>query len=207
MVTLPGDLYEDKVITGTGLLWRSAMRYALQRPWQTVLNILGITVGVMMVVAVDLANNSAREAFDKSLELLSGQISHQISGGSDGLPDALFTRVKTELGLQKAAPSLSGEVRVNGQELTLLGIDVISEAAMQRSRPGLPDQVFAVTGNFIAAIGRTRSVVMEESLAQSLGLEAGDTFTLSTMNASHQAELAAVFESADAALAEQPCSC
>ena len=202
MVTLPGDLYEDKVITGTGLLWRSAMRYALQRPWQTVLNILGITVGVMMVVAVDLANNSAREAFDKSLELLSGQISHQISGGSDGLPDALFTRVKTELGLQKAAPSLSGEVRVNGQELTLLGIDVISEAAMQRSRPGLPDQVFAVTGNFIAAIGRTRSVVMEESLAQSLGLEAGDTFTLSTMNASHQAELAAVFESADATLAE-----
>ena len=202
MVTLPGDLYEYKVITGTGLLWRSAMRYALQRPWQTVLNILGITVGVMMVVAVDLANNSAREAFDKSLELLSGQISHQISAGSGGLPDAFFTRVKTELGLQKAAPSLSGKVRVNGQELTLLGIDVISEAAMQRSRPGLPDQVFAVTGNFIAAIGRTRSVVMEESLAQSLGLEAGDTFILSTMNASHQAELAAVFESADVALTD-----
>ncbi len=199
MVILPGDLYEGKVITGTALLWRSAMRYALQRRWQTVLNILGITVGVMMVVAVDLANNSAREAFDKSLELLSGQITHQISGGSDGLPDALFTRVKTELGLQKAAPSLRGQVRVNGQELTLLGIDVISEAAMQRSRPGLPDQMFAVTGNFMAAIGRTGSVVMEKNLAQSLDLSEGDTFTLRTMNGSHEAELVAVFQSQDEA--------
>jgi len=54
MVTLPGKA------SGSALLWRSALRYAMQHRWQTGLNILGILIGVMMVVAVDLANNSAR---------------------------------------------------------------------------------------------------------------------------------------------------
>jgi putative ABC transport system permease protein len=209
-VTLPGDNGVKSVSAneaanfspGFRLLLHSALRYALTRRWQTVLNILGIMVGVMMVVAVDLANNSARQAFDSSLELLNGQITHQIYAGSSGIPDNVFRRLKTELGLQRAAPSLSGQVRINNRQLTLLGIDVISEGAMQRSRPGLPDQAFSVTGNFIAAIGSTDSVVMETNLAQSLGLAVGDVFNISTFRntqgSSRQANLAAVFTSPNA---------
>ncbi|MGY8789416.1 MAG: hypothetical protein ACKVKR_03830 [Pseudomonadales bacterium] len=54
--------------TGWSLLRRSAWRYVLQHRWQTGLNILGILIGVMMVVAVDLANTSARKAFDSSID-------------------------------------------------------------------------------------------------------------------------------------------
>lgn len=211
-MTLPGDnVMTDmpakkaaSVSPGFRLLLRSALRYAVKRRWQTILNILGIMVGVMMVVAVDLANNSARQAFDSSLEILNGQITHQIYAGSSGISDNIFRRLKTELGLQRAAPSLSGQVRVNNRELTLLGIDAISEGAMQRSRPGLPDQAFSVTGNFIAAIGSIDSVVMETNLAQSLGLAVGDVFSISTFRniqgSSRQATLAAVFRSPNAEL-------
>jgi len=107
-VTSPGSI--------NALLWRSAVRYALQRPWQTGLNILGILIGVMMVVAVDLANNSARHAFERSLDLLNGTITHQVIGGSEGVPDAVFAGIKHTLGLRRAAPSLSGQVRVNGRQ-------------------------------------------------------------------------------------------
>jgi putative ABC transport system permease protein len=186
-VTLPGKS------TGWSLLRRSAWRYALQHRWQTVLNILGILIGVMMVVAVDLANTSARQAFDASIEILNGNITHQIVGGSDGVPEVVFTRLKTELGIRRAAPSLSGQVRVNNSELTLVGMDVISEGSMQRQRPGLPDGALSVTGDFLAALGNQNTVIIEQTLADRLGLQAGDDFTLFTFSGSHVAKVAAVF--------------
>lgn len=188
MVTLPGKA------SGSALLWRSALRYAMQHRWQTGLNILGILIGVMMVVAVDLANNSAREAFDTSIDMLNGSITHQVVGGSEGIPDLIFTRLKTELGIRKAAPSLSGQVRVSGKELTVIGIDVISEAGLQRQRPGLPRNAFAFTGNLIATIGSADRVVMIESLARSLGIQVNDSFNAVTFNGTSTATLAAVFE-------------
>jgi putative ABC transport system permease protein len=186
-VNLPGKS------TGWSLLRRSAWRYALQHRWQTVLNILGILIGVMMVVAVDLANNSARQAFDASIDILNGNITHQIVGGSDGVPEVVFTRLKTELGIRRAAPSLSGQVRVNSSELTLVGMDVISEGSMQRQRPGLPDGALSVTGDFLAALGNQNAVIIEQTLAARLGLQAGDDFSLFTFSGSHVVEVAAVF--------------
>lgn len=188
MVTLPGKA------SGSALLWRSAWRYALQHRWQTGLNILGILIGVMMVVAVDLANNSAREAFDISIDMLNGSITHQVVAGSEGIPDQVFTRLKTELGIRKAAPTLSGQVRVNGTELTLVGIDAISEAGLQRQRPGLPGNAFAFTGNLIATIGSAERVVMVESLARTLGIKVNDSFNAVTLNGARVATLAAVFD-------------
>lgn len=186
-MTLPGKS------TGWSLLRRSAWRYALQHRWQTGLNILGILIGVMMVVAVDLANTSARQAFDSSIDILNGNITHQIVGGSDGVPESVFTRLKTELGIRRAAPSLTGQVRVNGSDLTLIGMDVISEGAMQRQRPGLPIGVLSVTGDFLAALGSQNSLIIEEGLASRLGLQTGDDFSLFTFSGSVDATVTAVF--------------
>lgn len=184
------------------LFWRSALRYALQRRWQTGLNILGILIGVMMVVAVDLANNSARHAFDLSLDILNGSLTHQVVGGSDGVPDTVFTRLKTELGIRRAAPTLSGQVMVNGRELTLVGIDVISEATLDRRRPGLPVNAFAVGGDFLAALGSDDGVVMAAVLADTLGLSVGDAFTLRTFGGAREATLAATYATSGEATGE-----
>ncbi len=189
-MTSPGSI--------NALLWRSAVRYALQRPWQTGLNILGILIGVMMVVAVDLANNSARHAFERSLDLLNGTITHQVIGGSEGVPDAVFAGIKHTLGLRRAAPSLSGQVRVNGRQLTLVGIDAISEAVLDRSRPGMPGSSYSLAGDFVALTGTDDRVIMSQPLAAALGLAPGDEFPVRTLTGSKTATLAAVFASADA---------
>ncbi len=188
-MTLPGNY--------NMLLWRSALRYILQRPWQTGLNILGIMIGVMMVVAVDLANNSARHAFERSLDLLNGTITHQVIGGSEGVPDTVFAGIKSTLGLRRAAPSLSGQVRINDRQLTLVGIDAISEATLDRSRPGMPDNSYSLAGDFVALTGTSDRVLMALSLATSLGLEPGSVFTARTLAGSKTAILAGVFDSAD----------
>src|SRR5690606_496424 len=112
------------------LLRRQAARHARRHPWQTWLSFFGIMLGVMMVVAVDLANGSARRAFALSLEAVEGNISHRILGGPQGVPDELFTALRTEPGLRTSAPALSGRVRAGGLDFTLLGIDPVSEAAL-----------------------------------------------------------------------------
>jgi len=183
---------------GSRLLWRSAWRYAWQHRWQTGLNILGILIGVMMVVAVDLANTSARRAFDRSLDILNGSITHQIVGGSEGVPEQVFTEIKRVFGVRRAAPALSGQVRVGNRQLTLVGVDVISEASLDRNRPGMPDNAFALAGDFVSAIGTPDRVFMAQSLAAALGLEAGASFAIRTQTGSQPTTLAGVFNSADA---------
>jgi putative ABC transport system permease protein len=121
---------------GKRLLTISAWRYARQHPWQSWLSFLGIVLGVMMVVAIDLASNSADRAFTLAVDSVNGSITHQIIGGEDGIPESVYTGLRTELGFRKAAPSITGTIRINGEEFTLLGQDGISELSLQRQRAG-----------------------------------------------------------------------
>ena len=43
--------------------YQASFRYLLRHPWQLALSLLGIAIGVAVIVAVDLANASARKAF------------------------------------------------------------------------------------------------------------------------------------------------
>jgi hypothetical protein len=48
-------------------LLRASRRYLTRHPWQTWLSIVGIALGVAVVIAVDLANESARRGFRLSV--------------------------------------------------------------------------------------------------------------------------------------------
>lgn len=49
-------------------LWNVGWRYLVLRRWQSMLMVLGITLGVAVMVAIDLANASASQAFQLSTE-------------------------------------------------------------------------------------------------------------------------------------------
>ena len=60
-----------------GRIGRSDLR---RHPLQTGLAVLGVAIAVAVVVAVDLANHSAREAMRVSLESVTGKATHQLVG-------------------------------------------------------------------------------------------------------------------------------
>jgi putative ABC transport system permease protein len=66
-------------------LYRASFAYLWRHPWQLVLALLGICIGVAVIVAVDLANDSSRKAFLLSMSTINGQATHQIVGGPAGL--------------------------------------------------------------------------------------------------------------------------
>lgn len=184
------------------IVYLSAWRYAKRHPWQTWLSFLGIALGVMMVVAVDLANSSARRAFALSIDAVNGNITHQIVGGSAGVPDIVFTALRTELGIRRSAPSLTASVRIEGQELTLVGLDLISENTLQRRRPGFTADPTELLALGFAALSAGNAVLMSTSAAASLNLVEGQHFALMSGAIATDTELAATFPATEAVATE-----
>lgn len=173
--------YRKEIVTSPGkrLLNLSAWRYARQHPWQSWLSFLGIVLGVMMVVAIDLASNSADRAFALAIESVNGSITHQIIGGDEGVPESVYTRIRTELGLRKSAPSISGTIQINGEEFTLLGQDSISELSLQRQRAGFESSALLFDPALLNS-SSTKPVVMSQTAAADAGFTLNETLVAIT---------------------------
>src|SRR2546428_12895330 len=93
----------------TRSLLRTGLRDLRRRPLHTALMILGVALGVAVVVAIDLANGSARRGFALSTQGVAGRRTHQALGRSSRLPEELFRGLPIE-GLTMAATVFEGVV-------------------------------------------------------------------------------------------------
>ena len=59
-------------------LFKISFNHYLKHKIQSVLLVLGISLGVAVIVAIDIANINARKSFDKSLRSISGKSTHNI---------------------------------------------------------------------------------------------------------------------------------
>ena len=112
-------------------LVRASLRELARHPWQTLLAVIGIALGVAVVVAIELASASASRALALSVEAVSGRATHQVTGGPSGLDEALYRRLRVEAGVRAAAPVVEGHVGLPdapGRSLLLLGVDPFAEA-------------------------------------------------------------------------------
>jgi len=110
--------------------WNIGWRYLTRHPWQSVLMIIGITLGVAVVVAVDLANASASRAFDLSTETVAGRATHEIVGGPQGLDEKAYTILRLSGLVEAAAPVITEYVsspQLGSRPLQLLGVDPFAE--------------------------------------------------------------------------------
>lgn len=163
----------------------------MHHPWQTVLSILGIALGVAMVVAIDLANQGAENAFKNSMQSITGKATHQIIGGPAGLAQSLYTTLKTTPGLPQMAPVLEQPVILEGNSpatFTLLGIDPFAETPFRnflnqselRTNPAILSEMLTRPG----------ALWMSSFAAQAMGIAVRDTVTLAFNGIHKQAFLA-----------------
>jgi energy-coupling factor transporter ATP-binding protein EcfA2 len=103
-------------------LFRIRLRYLVRHPWQAWLSLAGIA----LVVAVDLASQSARRAFGLSVERVAGRATHRIEGAGKGIPDAVYAALHLELGIRPASRVVEGQVVIQGRTFTLLGLDLLA---------------------------------------------------------------------------------
>jgi putative ABC transport system permease protein len=163
-------------ISNTPLL-RLAWRRMQKRPLQYVLLIVGVAIGVAMMVSIDLANSSARRAFQLSTDAVTGRTTHRIVGGPTGLDSELYVRLRTELGYSPAAPVVEGYVQIReiGQQpLRLVGIDPFAEPPF---RPYFGDGSQGLEG-LTAFMTRPNGLIIAADVAADQGLDLGDVLML-----------------------------
>ncbi|HEY9840450.1 MAG: ABC transporter permease [Candidatus Sericytochromatia bacterium] len=163
--------------------WLKLSLSALGRHWlQSLLLLLGLALGTAVVVAVDLANQSASRSFAIAQEAFSGKTTHRIIASSGGsVPESVYLRLRRE-GLQAVAPLLTGRVQVRqwqNRPLRLLGIDPLAEAPFRSylgvgtnvdtSKKGDPGQNALPDFSALAElIGRNDTVMLPAALAKEM---------------------------------------
>lgn len=177
-------------------LWNVGWRALLRRAWKTLLMVLGITLGVAVVVAVDLANASAARAFDLSTEAVAGRATHQIVAGPQGLDEALYVQLRREGVLDVAAPVVADYVsspRLGDRPFQLMGIDPFAEPPF-RSYLGLEGIPLEELTDFLTTPG---AVFLSVDVAERYGLERGARITLDVAGYERDALVAGLLEPSD----------
>ena len=179
------------------LLWRASLRHLLVHPWQLGLSILGIALGVAVVVAVDLANESARRAFTSFAESLSGRATHRIVGGPSGVPEEVYVRLRRS-GVRSLAPVVERDVSAvdwPGRTFHLFGIDPFAEGPF---RSFVTSETPSTATSLAPLLTRPSTALLAQATAAQLGLRPGDTFAVRAGTRHHRLELVGVLIAADA---------
>ena len=112
-------------------LWAASLRHLLRHPAQLALALVGLSLGVATIIAVDIATASSRRAFELSMDAVNGTATHQIVGGPQGIDERLYVDLRTRDlvpgQLQPAlAPVVEGYVTIGDREMQLIGLDPLA---------------------------------------------------------------------------------
>ncbi len=179
----------------TPVLYRASLGYLLRHPWQLALALLGICIGVAVIVAVDLANESARRAFSLSMDTINGNATHQIVAGPHGVDEALYVQLRVEVGMRNIAPVVEGYAQIGNTTLRVLGIDILAEREFRTY--SAPDSGVANTEAYRRLLTDPGALMMSARTAASLGLAKGDGLNVSIAGKVFSAALVGLLESSD----------
>ena len=166
-------------------LWAASIRHFLRHPAQLGLTLVALAAGVATIVAVNIATASSRRAFELSMRAVNGPATQLITGGPQGIDEAVYARLFTATPLSGEsqpvyAPAVEGYVTVRGQVLRLLGVDPFASAALQGPQDPLP--AITVAGGRLAALRswltEPGTVVMAAATARRLAASVGGPLTV-----------------------------
>ncbi|MFQ5409734.1 MAG: ABC transporter permease, partial [Anaerolineales bacterium] len=176
---------------------RIGVRYLQRHRWQSALMIVGITLGVAVVVAIDIANEGAGAAFDLSTQAVAGRATHQIVGGPGGLPQDLYVELRRAGYSAASAPVVTDYVtspQLGDRPLQLLGVDPFAEAPF---RNYLSVSAGSGVGDLTAFLAQPGAVLLSTGVAAQYGLATGDQLDLSIGGIAHRATIAGLIEPVD----------
>ncbi len=172
--------------------WQLASVRALMRQrTQLLLAIVGIALGVAVVVAVQLANDSADRAFALSVDRITGDATHQITGPPAGIDEALYRELRIDRRLRASAPLIEGFGRYGTDTWRILGVDPLAGT-------GAATGLINVDGDDLEELmTRSDRLLLAQPTAARLGLDTGSTIDLEVAGRSRSVRIAGLIESGD----------
>ena len=120
------------------VLWSASLRHLLRHPAQLALALVGLSLGVATIIAVDIATASSRRAFELSMDAVNGAATHQIVGGPRGIEERVYVDFRTRPLLAGApqpalAPVVEGYVSIGDRDMQLVGVDPFASPELGRA--------------------------------------------------------------------------
>ncbi|HXN79662.1 MAG TPA: FtsX-like permease family protein, partial [Steroidobacteraceae bacterium] len=172
----------------------ASLRHLLRHPAQLALALIGLTLGVGTIVAVDVATASSQRAFELSLQAVNGAATHQITGGPRGIDERLYTQLRTHAGAGaplRFAPVVAGYVTVGERTMQLIGVDPFAAAELAGGRrvAAGPDPATEDVDGLRRWFTEPGAVVMSAATADQLGLAINSRFDLAVGGVRQRAAL------------------
>jgi putative ABC transport system permease protein len=160
------------------LFYRLMLRPLLQEPVRSILTILAVTLGVAVVLAIDLAGGAATGSFRASMETLAGDNDLEIVA-SDGVPETVVGTVATLPYSIRISPRIEDSAVISDtkQTIPLIGLDLIAEGSSGSNEAisgSSLSEVFAHSGNTMEDLQNRDSIWV----GASLGKKSGDVLRL-----------------------------
>ena len=176
------------------LLARASARALLHHPWQLALALLGIALGVGMVSAVQLTQQSARQALNYAQQTLAGETTDRIEPVRGRLDEETYVRLRQTLPDLPATPVLRGPIALPPPAgpgfLQVLGVDPLSGLGGRALAERAPDIDLG------RLIGQPWTVLLDAATARRLGLAPGATLTLQQGDIRREVTLIGIFPAA-----------
>lgn len=160
---------------------------------RTALTITGIAVGVAVVVAIQLSNQSALRAFRESVDAVAGRANFQVISDSGSVDEAILFPLQRLWGLQsRFAPVIDIDASMDPSQtpVRILGVDLISDlhfrdyryARIETRSPASPRS--SPASDDLQSVGESlqlflpNSVIIPETFARQHKLRIGSSITL-----------------------------
>jgi putative ABC transport system permease protein len=153
------------------------LRFYLRHPWQLVLAIAGISLGVGVYVGVDVASDSAARAFELSSSLMRGQTTHRLLPLGGALDESVYRELVVDRGIALAVPVVeltAGIVDRPGMRVPLLGVDLLQERELR----GLGGFSPRAGWDFPRLVTEPGTVLIAAELAAELDVDVGSRIPL-----------------------------
>ncbi len=176
-------------------MWRLTIRHIRKHLGQTALMVLGISLGVAVIVGVDLANESASRAFELSTTALTGRTTHHLSAGSQGIDEAVYVNLRREGFAHPAAPVVTDYItspQLGSGTLQAVGIDPFVEAPFRDFVVGERD---VPTAELAAFLTNPQGISISRSLAERNGLDIGSRIDLKSSGVLHPVTIVGLLDS------------
>ncbi len=160
------------------LFWRLMVRPLGREPVRLALTVLAVTLGVAVVLAIDLAGTAATGSFHSSLETLTGNYNFEITA-TGGIPEEIVGKLSTLPLDLSVSPRMEdfAVVADTKKSVVLLGLDLIGEANLLGEARNEMDSQFSGSA-FSQDIFSDESIVAGKSLGwkegQKISLIVGD---------------------------------
>lgn len=176
--------------------------YLRREKGRTLLTMLGIALGVTVLVAIELANQSAIESFRRNLADLAGRATVTVRGNGAPLRGDLVARLR-ELGgdrIPSIAPMITGDLYItaeNGKStetLQLVGVDIL--ATEERGELPIRDLAFKVQPglSYFDFLTNPELIVVTAKLADRREWRTGDVVPLLCLGRERMFRIGAIIE-------------